>query len=221
MKVIAFNGSPRKNWNTATLLENALVGAASQGAETELIHLYDYQYQGCTSCFGCKLIGGTGYGKCNMQDELTPVLEKFLEADAVFLGSPIYFGNVTGELRSFMERLFFPYYIYTKEKKRTLFPKKIKVGFIYTMNLPEETIKKIGYEQQLATYEKFVKVIFGEAEAYYCTDTLQFSDYSRYVSDIFDPEAKAGRHQEVFPQDCQEVFAMGARFAQSIGGHTD
>jgi multimeric flavodoxin WrbA len=59
-----------------------------------------------------------------MQDELTPLLEKFREADAVFLGSPIYFGNVTGELQSFMERLFFPYYIYTKEKKRTLFPKK-------------------------------------------------------------------------------------------------
>ena len=41
MKVIAVNGSPRKKWNTATLLENALEGAASKGAETELVHLYD------------------------------------------------------------------------------------------------------------------------------------------------------------------------------------
>ncbi len=54
MKVMAFNGSPRKTWNTATLLGQALEGAASQGAETELIHLYDLSYQGCVSCFACK-----------------------------------------------------------------------------------------------------------------------------------------------------------------------
>jgi hypothetical protein len=47
MKVIAFNGSPRKKWNTATLLEKALEGAASQGAETKLIHLYDLDFKGC------------------------------------------------------------------------------------------------------------------------------------------------------------------------------
>ena len=46
MNVIAINGSPRKKWNTATLLENALEGAASQGADTELVHLYDLDYQG-------------------------------------------------------------------------------------------------------------------------------------------------------------------------------
>ena len=51
MKVIAFNGSPRKEWNTAKLLEKALEGADSQGAETELIHLYDLNFKGCISCF--------------------------------------------------------------------------------------------------------------------------------------------------------------------------
>ena len=51
MKVIAFNGGPRKNWNTAMLLEKALEGAKSQGAETELIHLYELNYKGCISCF--------------------------------------------------------------------------------------------------------------------------------------------------------------------------
>ena len=58
MKVLAINGSPRKTWNTATLLRNTLDGAASQGAETELVHLYDLDYTGCTSCFACKLKGG-------------------------------------------------------------------------------------------------------------------------------------------------------------------
>jgi len=58
MKVMAINGSPRKEWNTATLLENALEGAASQGAETELVHLYDLNFKGCKSCFECKTRGG-------------------------------------------------------------------------------------------------------------------------------------------------------------------
>ena len=75
-KVYAINGSPRKNWNTATLLKHALEGAASQGAETELIHLYDLNFKGCTSCFSCKLKDGESFGKCAMKDGLTPVLEK-------------------------------------------------------------------------------------------------------------------------------------------------
>ncbi len=51
MNVLAINGSPRKNWNTATLLQNTLDGAESQGAETELVHLYDLDFKGCTSLF--------------------------------------------------------------------------------------------------------------------------------------------------------------------------
>jgi multimeric flavodoxin WrbA len=64
MKVLALNGSPRKNWNTSIVLNHALEGAAFKGAETELINLYDYNYQGCISCFACKLKGGKSYGKC-------------------------------------------------------------------------------------------------------------------------------------------------------------
>jgi len=51
MKAIAVNGSPRKKWNTATLLRKALEGATSEGAKTALVHLYDLDYKGCISCF--------------------------------------------------------------------------------------------------------------------------------------------------------------------------
>ena len=112
MRVLAFNGSPRKNWNTATLLNKALDGAASKGAATEMIHLYDLGFKGCMSCFACKLIGGKSFGKCATKDELTPILQSIEAADAIILGSPIYFGRVTGEMRSFMERLWFPYLEY-------------------------------------------------------------------------------------------------------------
>lgn len=86
MKVIGVNGSPRKDWNTATLLNRALEGAISQGAETELIHLYDINYKGCISCFACKLKDGKSYGRCAVADDLAPVLKKVAEADALILG---------------------------------------------------------------------------------------------------------------------------------------
>src|SRR5512135_1004940 len=109
MKAIGINGSPRKKWNTAILLENALKGAGVRGAKTELLHLYDYGYSGCVSCFACKKRNGKSYGKCAVKDGLSPVLKKVNEADVILLGSPIYFGSVTGEMKSFMERLFFPF----------------------------------------------------------------------------------------------------------------
>ena len=100
--VIGINGSPRKTWNTAALLEHALRGAKSAGAKTELVHLYDLDYKGCISCFACKLKDGKSYGKCAVNDDITPVLEKIAGADAFILGSPVYLGTATGEMRSFL-----------------------------------------------------------------------------------------------------------------------
>ena len=89
MKVIAVNGSPRKTWNTATLLQKALDGAKSVGADTELVHLYDLNFKGCTSCFACKRKDGKFIGRCAMQDGLTSLLAKIRECDVLLLGSPI------------------------------------------------------------------------------------------------------------------------------------
>src|SRR5512145_1855046 len=139
--VIAINGSPRKKWNTATLLEHVLEGAQAQGAETELVHLYDLDFKGCTSCFACKLKGGKSYGKCVMKDDLAPVLERIAGADALVLGSPIYFGNVTGEMRSFMERLLFPNLTYTRPPQSRA-PRQIPTAFMYTMNVSEQLMRE-------------------------------------------------------------------------------
>jgi multimeric flavodoxin WrbA len=212
MKVMAFNGSPRKKWNTATLLEKALEGAASKGAETELIHLYENTFKGCVSCFSCKTIGGKSYGRCAVEDDLTPILGRIEEADALVLGAPIYLGAVTGEMRSFMERLIFPYLTYTDPIK-TLFPKKIQTGFIYSMNVPEERMKKI-YGEHIGLNEMFMKTIFGATESLFCCDTYQFKDYSKVAAERFDADKKAKRRREVFPLDCEKAFEMGARFAE-------
>ncbi len=212
MKVIAFNGSPRKKWNTATLLEKALEGARSQGAETELIHLYDLNYKGCISCFACKMKGGQSYGRCAVNDGLTPFLKKVEEANAFILGSPIYYGTVSGEMRSFMERLMFPYSAYSNPLL-SLFPGKIHTGFIYTGNATEEEMKE-RFGQHFRINEMVMKMIFGASESLVSSDTYQFEDYSKVVSDRFDPAKKAKRRAEVFPQDCEKAFDMGVRFAK-------
>ena len=212
MKVIAFNGSPRKKWNTATLLEKALEGAASRGAKTELIHLYDLNYKGCISCFACKTKGGKSYGRCAVKDDLTPVFRKIEKADAIILGSPIYFGTVSGEMKSFMERLLFPYSVYT-DPPGSLFPRRIKTGFIYTMNITEEMMKEWGYIEHFKRHDMTLRRIFGDSE-YFCSfDTYQFDDYSKMVATRFDPVKKAQRRKEIFPIDCNKAFEMGARFA--------
>lgn len=212
MKVIAVNGSPRKKWNTATLLQKALEGAASKGVETELIHLYDLDFKGCTSCFACKTIDGKSYSRCAGKDDLTPVLKKVEEADIVFFGSPIYFGTVTGEMRCFMERLMFPYMAYT-DPPRSLFPRKIYTGFIYTLGATEELAKERGFIQHINSNEMLMKLIFGESESLCSFDTYQFEDYSKVFAPRFDPAKKAKRRKEVFPMDCEKAFDMGVRMA--------
>lgn len=215
MNIIAINGSPRKSWNTATLLESALKGAASQGAITTLIHLYDLNYKGCHSCFSCKTKGGKSYGTCAVNDDLSPILKKIREVDALILGSPIYFGTVSGEMKSFMERLLFPDLAYT-DPPVSLFPRKIKTGFIYTMNVTEEQLNAYGIERQVALNESYLKRIFGDSESFLCFDTYQFDDYSKVVAERFDPEKKAKRRKEVFPKDCEKAFQMGVRFVSNI-----
>ena len=210
MKVMAINGSPRNNWNTATLLQKALDGAASQGAETEIFHLYELNYKGCVSCFACKTKNGPSYGRCAVKDDLTPVLKKVEIVDAIIFGSPIYYGSVTGEMKSFMERLLFPYSIYTSPPG-TLFPRKISTGFIYTLNASEEMSKKLGHDRYFNANKALLERIFGPSEILCSYDTYQFEEYSRYVAPRFDPLKKAKRRAEVFPMDCDNSFTMGAR----------
>ncbi len=140
------------------------------------------------------------------------MLEKINHAHALILGSPIYFGSVAGEMRSFMERLLFPKFVYA-DPYQTLFPGTINTGVIYTMNLSEEGMKAMGFESHLGLNETMLQMVFGRSESLFCHDTCQFKDYSTVVQSRFDPEKKARRREEVFPKDCEKAFDMGRRFA--------
>lgn len=214
MKIIAVNGSPRKKWNTARLLEKTLEGAASVGAETSLVHLYDLEYKGCTSCFACKRIGGKSYGRCIMRDGLTPLLDAVHGADALVLGSPVYLFSESGEMRSFMERLCFQYLRYT-DPPSSLYPRRIPTALILAMNLPEQAVATMGFDKIVGISRIFLERVFGSCETLLSTDTLQFDDYSLYENHRFDPEAKQRRHHEVFPKDEVKAFELGRRLAES------
>ncbi len=212
MKVYGINGSPRKNNNTAILLKKALEGVKSSvpDIETEIINLYDLSYTGCKSCFACKLISGKSYGKCAVKDDLYEVLEKLSQADGIIFGSPIYFGDVTGQLRSFLERLAFPYLVYDKNYT-SIAPKKMPTAFIYTMNVSEDKMKDIGYLQTFNTLESFIGRIFTKPLSMCSNDTYQFSDYSKYKVECFSEEAKAKHRAKQFPIDLENAFSMGAK----------
>ena len=208
MKVLAINGSPRKSWNTHTLLEHAVEGARSMGATAELIHLYDLNYRGCTACFRCKTRHSRTYGRCAMSDDATGVLRRFSELEGVVIGSPIYFGSLTSQTRAFLERLLFQYMTYT-EPVMSLAPRPVRVALIYTMNCDQQRAAELGYPQHFLRLEEAVLRIFKSVESSWCYDTLQFSDYSKYVADRFDPIKKAQRHANDFKLDCQRAFELG------------
>ena len=213
MKLIAINGSPRKGWNTAELLQNVVNGASSAGLMTETVHLYDLNYKGCSSCFACKYKDGNSYGKCAINDELTPILDKITEqASALVLGTPVYFGSMPGGARSFLERLLFPFVVYSTSLK-SMFPRMIKTAVVYTMNASEEASKQRKYDVLTGTAESYMKMIFGSAETFASYDTFQFPDYSRVEMQLYDPKEKAARKKEVFPIDCQNAYLLGQRLA--------
>ena len=213
MKIAAINGSPRKGWNTDTLLNKALEGVSSQNAETELIHLYDLQYKGCTSCFSCKK--KDGIRACAMKDDLTPLLEMLRDVDGIVFGSPIYLFSVTSGMAAFLERFLFPYSIYSAEIP-TVYPRKIPSAFIYTMNIKKEQDERVEMlKASLKPFESVTERILGKKpEILYSYNTYQYSDYSKYEHSVFSEPEKAKHKKEQFPIDCEQAFQLGAKLAK-------
>ena len=101
MKVVAFNGSPRKDGNTAHLIHHVLMEIKAAGIETEMVHLRG-PIQGCIACFKCF---EKKDGKCALdQDIINDCISKMTKADGIILGSPTYFSDLTPELKALIDR---------------------------------------------------------------------------------------------------------------------
>jgi multimeric flavodoxin WrbA len=212
MKITAINTSPRKNWNTAQLIKEAVKGAESKGAEIVYFDLYQQErFTGRISCFGCKR--KPNEGKCVYKDGILPILQSIRESDAVIIGTPNYLGQPSAGFRALYERIVFQNLTYRVDvrfyeeyKKPTL--------FIMTSNVPEEGYQQGPYAEMIKTYQAGLSANIGPTEVFICGNTLQVKDYSIYNWNMFDSKVKEERHKTVFPQELRNAYELGANLVR-------
>lgn len=101
-KVVAFNGSPRKDGNTSILIRHVFEELENEGIETELVQIGGEKIRGCTACMKCF---ENQDGQCVLVDDMVnECIDKMVEADGIILGSPVYFLDVTAEMKALIDR---------------------------------------------------------------------------------------------------------------------
>ncbi len=123
MKVVAFNGSARKDGNTFILLRHVLAELERAGIETELVHLAGRPIHGCTGCRKCR---DRTDRHCSRDDDVVNAcLDKMLSADGILLGSPTYFTDVTAEMKALIDRCGF-----VAKGNRDMFRRKVGAAVV-------------------------------------------------------------------------------------------
>ncbi|MBM4287392.1 MAG: flavodoxin family protein [Deltaproteobacteria bacterium] len=130
MKIVALLGSPRPEGNTAVLARSFLNACQSQGAAVETHFLNKMSYRGCQACMSCK----TKTEACILEDDMTPVYEAIRQADIVVLVSPVYFGDLSGQLKTAFDR----FYAYLDPNFASRLPAGKQGVFILTQGSPKE-----------------------------------------------------------------------------------
>ena len=210
MKTVILNASPRKNWNTAKLLQSAASGAEAVGAEVEYVNLYDLSFTGCRSCMLCKR-KEVERCRCYWKDDLSPIIDKVFAANTLLIGTPIYLGRPTSRYFAFMERLHFSSLSY--DDYSNYFKGSVDVGLLVTMNATEEFYHKI-YKKKFEEYAKEFELLNGEVFVYPCYNTLQVSDYSAFNMGSFDESVKKKAHAKQFPEDLKRAYDLGMRLSR-------
>ena len=141
MKVVALMGSPRAGAKSSAITNHFILKAQALGAETQVFELGRLLFRGCQGCYACK----EKADHCVLVDDLTDVLEAVRNADMVVMASPVYFGDVTSQLKAFIDRTFsyfLPDYV-TNPNPSRLTPKKLL--FVLTQGNPDESLFKEIY----------------------------------------------------------------------------
>lgn len=180
--------------------------SVQEDADIEIINLYDLTYTGCKSCFACKLKNGIPL-VCAVRDDIYDILKNTFTADGIIFSSPIYFQDVSAQMRGFLERLMYP----------GVSPKTIPTAFIYTMNATEQQMKDSNIPASLATSKMYLENTFhSEMEQNFAYNTYQKKNYDDYISTRHnEPEKRVWRETQ-FPIDCQNAFEVGIRMARQI-----
>ncbi|MCL1926455.1 MAG: flavodoxin family protein [Syntrophorhabdaceae bacterium] len=134
MKVVAVLGSPRTTGNSSAIARRFMKAAAKQGAQTRTFELNQLTCRGCQGCYACK----KEFDKCVLTDDLAEALSAVKDADIVVMASPIYFGDITAQLKTFIDRSFSylkPDYFTNPQPSRL---SKKKLVFVLSQGLPDE-----------------------------------------------------------------------------------
>lgn len=103
MRVLLINGSPRKDGNTSSLLDMVAQKIRDEGIDTETIQLGGRAVHGCTACLKCR---GEGKGRCHIKNDIiNEIIEKIRDAQGIVIGSPVYFADVTTEVKALIDIL--------------------------------------------------------------------------------------------------------------------
>jgi len=135
MKVLCLLGSPRPNGNSATIAKRFCDTAEKFGAEVQTFLLNRLTYQGCQACMTCK----KKLDKCVLTDDLTPILDAVYGADVLVMASPVYFGEVSSQLKGFIDRTY-SYLLpdYPTNPRPCRLPPGKKLLFIQTQGQPDK-----------------------------------------------------------------------------------
>lgn len=127
-RIVAVVGSYRKGGATESAVDAVLEGARAKGAETRVFHLREQHIEFCRNCRACTQKPGTERGRCEIEDDLEPMLREIEGADAVVLASPVNYYNVTAIFRRFLERMlgftYWPWGQYTPKLRAKARPRK-------------------------------------------------------------------------------------------------
>ena len=210
-KIMIIDGGPRKNFNTASMLQAFAEGAKSVGNEinVKIVRLYDIDYKGCMSCMACK-IKGRASNICKFKDSLTPILEEVAQADGLVLGSPIYYGQITGQMQAFLERLAFPWLSYNDYSLTA--PKKMPVVLMETMNGLPDNNNSQGY----GSMEYCITTALGLPEHINAYNTYQVKSYDRFELASFSEESKRQYREENWEKGLQKAREAGRKMAEKI-----
>lgn len=214
-KIVIIDGGPRKTMNTAAMIEAFTEGvkAVSDDIEVKHIRLYDLDYKGCVACMACKVKNSKYTEVCARKDGATEARHEAAYADGLVFASPIYFFRPTGEILSFIERLFFPWLSY--ETFTCTPPKKVPTATIYTMNAsPEYDMKQI--EQAMNQMEFFIEWGHSKPERICAYNTKQVKNYDRYAFASQMVESKQPWHEAHWQEEVQHAVDAGRRMAEKI-----
>jgi len=152
---------------------------------------------------------------CTLNDELKPLLESIEQSDVLVLGSPVYYGNLSGQMRSFTDRLLFKYLDYggagTGPKRRNF-----KTALIASMNVTDEISFTRGFKDTLDSFSEMMGHTLGSCELLTLTNTVLFDDYSKYVYPMPDKDEKSNRNAKISAVDLQRAFDLGVRLIKSV-----